>query len=786
MAEGGTAGGDRKPGVIGRSLPRLEDPPLVAGLGNFAADISFPRQLVMRVVRAGYAHGRITAIDTAAACAAPGVVAVWTAAEVADVPPVPYREGRIEPLEPYRQPVLARDIVRYVGEPVAAVFAEDAYLAEDAADLVQVAIEPLPTHLAAEAPPVEFAPGRSSEALVLRKAYGDLDAAFHNAHRVIALELSVGRHSGVPLETRGAIARWDQGRDLLELHGAAKVLHRNRAALAALLGRPEASIQLHEGNVGGGFGIRGELYPEDILVCVAALRLRRPIKWIEDRREHLIAANHSRQQLHRIRAAVDRDGHLLGVDDDFFLDQGAYPRTHAARVVDMTAAILPGPYRIPAYRAVGHYRLTNKTPAATYRSPGRYESTFVRERLMDAIAAAYELDPIELRRRNLIAASEMPYVIPIEALGEEVSYDNGDYAALLDQALDKIDWPGLQETLARRRAAGEAVGVGVAVFVEKTGLGPRDGAHIIVDPAGGIELITGGASVGQGFETTMAQICADTLGVDYRRVRVTHGHTDRIEFGLGAHASRATVMSGGATHAAALAVREKAIAMAAELMQAPAETLDIIDGRVIRKDRPAGPSMSLGEIAASLAPTSKVLGDRTPGLSADGWFHTAQMTYPYGVHLAVVRVDRETGATVVERFLIAYDIGRAVNPMLVEGQLVGGFAQGMGGALFEEFLYDPQGEPLSVTFADYLLPTLHEVPPVDILLTEDAPSPRNPLGIKGAGEGGITAVAAAIAQAIDDAIGIKGAITTLPVTPQRLKAILDRAAPQSASASPAG
>jgi carbon-monoxide dehydrogenase large subunit/6-hydroxypseudooxynicotine dehydrogenase subunit gamma len=359
-------------------------------------------------------------------------------------------------------------------------------------------------------------------------------------------------------------------------------------------------------------------------------------------------------------------------------------------------------------------------------------------------------------------------------LGEEIEYDSGDYIGLLDKALTRIGWDELQAALKRRRDAGEAVGAGLALFVEKSGLGPTDGVAINVDTTGTVEVITGGASIGQGFETVMAQICADQLGVDYRRVRVVHGRTDRIEYGIGAHASRATVMTGSATAVAALKLRAKALEVAAELMQTPVDALELSEGQVTRKDRTAGPSMSLGEIAASLAPTSKTLGDRDPGLSVTGWFHTAHQTYPYGVHIAVVRVDRETGGVTVERFLIAYDIGRAVNPMLVKGQIVGGFAQGLGGALYEEFNYNEHGDPLSVTFADYMLPTIAETPVIDVLLTEDAPSTCNPLGIKGAGESGITGVGAAIASAIDAAIGMPGAVTQLPVTPQRLKEILRR------------
>ena len=754
--------------VVGRSVLRLEDPPLLTGEGRFVADLSFQHQLQMRVVRSAHAHGRIVAIDTAAALATPGVVAVWTSRDVADLPPIGLREGLgtrqadVAWLLPYLQPVLARERVRYVGEPVAAVFAEDPYLAEDAADLVTVAVEELPVLLAAEDHPGEFVPGHGTEADIIRKGYGDLDAGFAAAHAVIELDLTVGRHSGVPLETRGALARHDPARNVVELYGAAKIPHVTRDLLARTLGRSSASVHLHEGHVGGGFGIRGELYPEDVLVSLAALRLGRPVKWIEDRREHLMAANHSRQQRHRIRAGVDREGHILAIDDAFFHDQGAYLRTHGTRVADMTAGLLPGPYRVPAYRVIGHVRLTNKTPAATYRAPGRYEGTFVRERLMEAIAARLGIDPVEVRRRNLIASTEMPYERPLDAIGDEIVYDSGDYAGLMDKALSAVGWASLQAGLRRRRAAGETVGAGLAIFVEKSGLGPTDRVTISVDNQGIVEVVTGGASVGQGFETVMAQIAADVLSVDYRRVKVVHGHTDRLEHGVGAHASRATVMTGSAAHIAASALKEKALEAAAGLMQMPVAALDLFGGRVIGRDLPGGPSMDLGEIARN-----------TPGgLSAEGRHTTGHMNYPYGVHVAVVRVDRATGGVEIERYLTAYDIGRAVNPMLVEGQIAGGFAQGVGGALAEEFLYDSRGEPLSVTFADYLMPTAREVPPLEMIITEDAPSPLNPLGLQGAGEAGVNGVGAAIAAAIDDAVGIPGAVTRLPVTPQRLREIL--------------
>jgi carbon-monoxide dehydrogenase large subunit/6-hydroxypseudooxynicotine dehydrogenase subunit gamma len=763
--------------VLGHPVPRIEDRPLVTGHGRFAGDVSFPHQLHMRIVRSSHAHARITSIDTAKARAQPGVVAVWTNDDIADLPPIDFRDPSAEVLKPYRQPVLARGRARYVGDPVAAVFAEDPYVAEDAAELVEIAVEPLPALTDAHELG-EFDAGRATEPTIVRHSFGDIDAAFARAHAVIELALTAGRHSGVPMETRGAIGRYDAARDVLELHGAAKVPHRNKETLVRMLKRSPHGIHLFEGHTGGGFGIRGELYPEDVLVLLAAMRLGRPVKWIEDRREHLICANHSRHQHHRIRAAVDAGGRLLGIEDEFFHDQGAYVRTHGARVVGRTMSMLTGPYKVGAYRAVGHFRLTNKTPAATYRAPGRYEGTFVRERLMDAIAHKLGIDRIELRRRNLIPGAEMPFTVAFDEPGaEELILDSGDYPALLDKALAHFGWDEVQAEVKRRRAAGEAVGTGVGLFVEESGRGPADGAKISIDADGTIEVVTGGASVGQGFATAMAQICAEQLGVDYSRIRIVHGRTDRIAHGIGAHAARATVMTGGAVNETALALRGKALQYAAELLQTPADMLDIVDGVVRRRGATGGPSISLADIARRVGPGSKFLHGREPGLSAEAWFHTDHTVFPYGAQLAVVRVDRDTGHVTVERLMIAYEVGRAVNPLMLAGQLVGGSIQGVGGALLEEFTYDANGEPLAVTFADYLMPTLRDAPPVDVLIAEDFPSPRNPLGLKGGGEGGINAVGAVIAGAIDDAIGIPGAVTRLPVTPQRLRELLRRGAP---------
>ncbi|MFT7476460.1 MAG: carbon-monoxide dehydrogenase large subunit, partial [Verrucomicrobiales bacterium] len=693
------------------------------------------------------ASGTIVHVDTTEAASLDGVLAVWTGADVAHIPPIDFRQIGYPELLPHRQNVLAQHTVHYVGEPVAIVVAVDPYIAEDAAELVDIEIEP--TDLSV------------TEIMQLDHEYGEVDEAFERADHVITLNLAVGRHSGIPMETRGLLARPNPESGVLELHGASKVPHYTRTAIANMLGLDPEAVVGREGHVGGGFGIRGELYPEDVLVAWAALQLDRPVKWIEDRREHLIAANHSRDQKHHIRAATQSNGIITAIENEFWCDQGAYVRTHGATVPTLTAAMLPGPYVIPAYRSRGHIVLSNKTPAGTYRAPGRFEATFVCERMMEAVARTVGIDSVEVRRRNLIPADAMPFDRRLTALGTSVVLDSGDYERLFDRLLTHIDVDTLSRQLRARRDSGELVGLGLGLFVEKSGLGPFEDVHVMMRPDGTVEVVTGAASVGQGMETAIAQICATDLDMDYRDVTVIHGQTDRIARGIGAFASRVTVMAGSATRLATDAIKDEARRIAAGLLEVSAEDLEYRSGAIGVRGQP-DVELSLADIAEA-APG---------GLRSEATFTTEHMTYPYGGHAAVVRIDPETGGTTIERYVVAYDVGRAINPMLIEGQILGGAAQGIGGTLLEEFLYDDLGNPLVTSFMDYLMPTATEMPQVEVLISEDVPSPLNPLGVKGAGEGGTNACGAALTTAIEEAIGRPGAISTLPITPQAIRSLL--------------
>ncbi|MCZ6563824.1 MAG: xanthine dehydrogenase family protein molybdopterin-binding subunit, partial [Deltaproteobacteria bacterium] len=735
---------------IGARVKRTEDLRLLRGVGRFVGDIRRVGMLHAAILRSPCAHARILKVDTEAATKMAGVVAVLTFADMAGVKQIPMRMGKVEGLERSLQYPLARDKVRYVGEPVAVVVAESRYLAEDTLELIDVQYELLdavtdPWEAMQPGTPIlhESVPDNIAAHFVVD--VGDIDRAMAEADEIIEEEFSVQRHAAVPLETRGLVAEFDEGRGVLSVWGPTKVIHTNRMILSELLDMPESCIHLIEPDVGGGFGARGEFYPEDFAIPFVAKHLKQPVCWIEDRSENLKATNHSREQGHYLKVAVKRDGTILGVEDRLYFNMGAYTRTHGAVPAISGSAMLRGPYKIANYRADVFCILTNKTPAGTYRSPGRYEAAFVRERMIDMVVHRLGLDPADVRRRNFIQPHEMPYDCGPHKY-HDVVYDSGNYPGLLEKALTKIDYPELKASSGKARREGRAVGVGIACFVETSGVGPWEYARVEVDPTGKVVVYAGCASLGQGVETVLSQIAADALNVRPEEIMVVHGDTNLVPFGMGSNASRTTVMAGSAVFRAALKVKEKLFQLAAGAFEIGPGDLQLVDGRVAVRGAPER-SMTFAQLARLAAPHSALKGGIQPGISETDFFAAPRRTFPYGVHVAQVEVDRETGLVQILKYLVSEDIGRAVNPMLVEGQMVGGFAQGLGGALLEEFAFNSDGQPLATSFMDYLLPTAMEVPHVELLLVEECLSPSNPLGVKGAGEGGIVAVGGALANA---------------------------------------
>jgi len=761
--------------VIGTAVPRKEDPRLLRGRGAFTDGFHARGELWARIVRSPVAHGTVRTVDVTRARQARGVAAAVTAAELPPGLAIPIRLAlRGLPLTDYLQPVLAAGVVRYVGEPLAVVVAGDAYAAEDAAELVDLDIEPLPAVLdaaaaAGDGSPRLFPAGNVAADVTLD--YGDPEAAFARAAHVAETEIEIGRHTAVPLEPRALLAEPDPRTGGLSITGMTKVPVFNRDVLAAMLGIDETLIHVRAIDAGGGFGVRGEFYPEDYLVPWLARTLGRPVKWAEDRAEHLVAVNHSRQQVHRIRGAFDGNGRILALADDILHDNGAYCRTHGITVPELTVAMLPGPYRVPAFRGRIRVLLTNKTPCGTYRAPGRFEGTTAREQLLDMAADQLGIGRAELRRRNLLRPDELPCRRPLTTLGTDVVLDTGDYPALLAAAEAEAARLGYQALVAQGREAGRRRGLGLAVFLEKSGLGPQETADVMVSKTGTVHVHSGGTSLGQGIETVLAQIAADALGIGMDMVRVVNGDTALQPYGSGSWASRTTVVAGNAVHAAAAAVAGRARQLAARMLEAAEDDLVAADGMIAVRGDPRS-AVRLAQIAGAAAPAGGHLRPGEPaGLAARRRFDVTHMTYPYGVHIAVAEVDPGTGEVRVLRYLVAYEVGRAVNPVLVEGQLRGGVAQGIGGSLLEEFSYDETGQPQAVTFMDYRMPTAAEVPPIDVLVTQQARSPGNPLGVMGAGEGGISAAGAALASAVRDALGLAGSVGRLPLTPVRVTAL---------------
>ncbi len=759
------SGVEERGSAIGAALGRHEDERLLRGEATFVDDFSLPGMLHAAVLRSPYPHARIAGIDAGEARKLAGVVAVLTREDLPqDLQPIPIRLCPDDALRAFLQHPLAGERVRYVGEPVALVVADSRAVAEDALACIDVDYQSLPacTDIAAKPPMALFDSAEDNLASLITQSFGDLEAARTGARHCVRLSFTTGRHSGVPLETRGLLAQYEAGGGRMHIWGATKVTHFNRSVLAAMLGWPEHRVHLAETSVGGGFGVRGEFYPEDFLIPFAALHLRRPVKWVEDRLEHLTATNHSRQQRYELELTLDGDGRFLALDATVGNDMGGYLRTHGTIVPGLSAGMLPGPYRFEAYRCEMRAVLTNKTPTGTYRAPGRFECNAARERLIDVAAARIGMDPAELRRRNLIGPEQMPYRRMTEILGEEVVFDTGDYPKALEKVLELSGFHERRanpDTQSRKRR-----GVGLACFVEKTGKGPFEGARVRLDATGELIVETGVANVGQGLETCLAQIAADAVGVSAGQVTVRHSDTDRIDYGVGTFASRATVMAGSAVWEAGRALRERLLTHAARWLGAAPGEIDLRDGWVSVAD---GPRHPLRELAARCTPDA-VAGDEAV-LEVTRYFHQDHMTYSHGAIVAQAEVDTLTGAVRPQHIWLVCDVGRVVNPRMLAGQIEGGVVQGLGGALLEEFVYDDDGQLLSGSFQDYLLPYVTDAPRISHLCLTDTPSSLNPLGVKGAGEIGIAGVGGALANAVAQALGSAGEhVNCLPITPERV------------------
>lgn len=765
-------------GYVGSSVRRKEDDRLLRGAGRFVGDIKRPGMLYAAIYRSSVAHAALKRVDTEAARKIPGVVDVITAVDLGPVKPIPMRLAPRDDLIRALQRPLASDRIRYVGEPLAVVVAESRYIAEDALEVLSAeyeTLEPLVDVRRAIVPgaPVLHPAVPDNIAGHFTVSTGSIDDGLAEADEVFEAEFYIQRHSGVPLETRGLVAEFDEGTGVLTIWGPTKVVHFNHAVLADLLGMSPSRIRMIELEVGGGYGIRGEFYPEDFLIPFTAMRIRRPLCWIEDRAEHLMSANHSREQHHRVKIGAKKDGRIVAFDDVLLNAMGGYIRTHGATVPTMTAAYLPGPYKLDNYRCNANCVLINKTPAGTYRGPGRFGAAFVRERVVDLVARKLNLDPAEVRLKNFIPTELMPYRTGTVAFNKPTIYDSADFEKQFRLALERFGYEEKRDWCAEQRKKGRAVGIGFGCFVEKSGLGPFDYARVEMDSTGEIVVYTGAADLGQGVETVLSQIVADTLSADIATIRVVHGDTSVVPYGGGSFASRGTVLAGNSALVAAQAARERLLAFAAVALQADAADLVLDKGRVWAKGNKA--SVSFAELGKLATPVSALSLGLKPGISGEGFFEVEHMNYPYGVHMAMVEVDTETGFLKILKYLIAYDVGRAINPMLIDGQLVGGMAQGLGGALLEEFAYDEDGQLLSGSFMDYLQPSAVEVPPVETVITQDAPSPLNPLGVKGAGEGGTVGVGAALSNAVCDALGGVVEIYELPLTPVRVRALAQKA-----------
>jgi len=777
---------------IGESVRRREDLPLVQGKGRYAADLEVPGMVHMAVLRSPHGHARIRGIDASRARALPGVFDVISAADLAGIGEFPVL-WRLPGLKPSGIPVLARDKVRYVGEPVAAVVAESRYVAEDALDLIEVDYEPLPAVADVEA---AIAPG----APVINDAWGDniaikhvvsgvnakgeagdVEGAFAAAHTVVTGRFKINRFSGVPLETRGLLAIHDPLSGDLTLWSSSQVAHKLRTQLSEVLNFPEASIRIRTPNLGGGFGVKWDAYPEDALVCILAQRLGRPVKYIEDRREHLQATVHAREQLHELEMAVAEDGTVLGIRGRIYCDLGAHPHSVGIGPAWVTGVSLTGQYAIKNLSCDVYAIATNKVPSSTFRGFGGPEATFAIERLMDKAALALAMDPAEIRRRNYIQPDEFPWF----SAGGGV-FDSGNYPGLLEKALAAVGYDALRDEQARLREQGVHRGIGIGAYIHTAGFGPSmvlgllsyytsgyEGSTIKVDPGGNVTIYTGMIPMGQGTETTLAQVAADQFGVDIDKVKVVWGDTSQTPYtGFGSAGSRSNVAAAAIIKAGEV-VKAKAERIAANLLEASPDDVVYADGAVTVKGSP-DKRVELREIAEQAYLAHRLPEGDQPTLEGTYVYDPALFTIASGCHIAVVDVDVETGELKIVKYVVVDDAGTIINPLLVEGQIQGGLAQGFGGAQLEEFVYDEDGQLLTQSFMDYLLPSIHEMPDVEIH-HQVTPSPHTPGGFKGMGEAGTFPPGPALANAVSDALRPLGVeVDAMPITSNAVWALLQR------------
>jgi carbon-monoxide dehydrogenase large subunit len=769
---------------FGQPIKRNEDPRLLTGQALFTDDVHLPGMLHVAFVRSDYAHGYLRSIDTSAARETPGVVAIYTAEDLGDywrpgpllVPPPPIPNLVFHQRT---QVPLAKGKVRHVGEPIAVVVAESRYLAEDAAEKVVVMIDPLPAvvdiekALSSDAALIHDELDQNLNAHAIQRK-GDYETARQQAHKVIKRRFLYDRGTAAAMENRGIVASWDAKSEQLLMYDTTQAPIAIRNGIAAMLGLSEKQVRVIAPFIGGGFGPKIMMfYPEEVTLAWITVQLGRPVKWIEDRQENFYATTQERGQVHEAEIAVTSDGRVLGVKDVFLHDAGAYA-PYGLTVALNSQCTLLGQYDVPNYYTEFKSVFTNKPIVTPYRGAGRQHGVFVMERLLDIAAKELGMDRVEIRRRNFIPPDKFPYNNQIIYQDfAPLIYDSGNYEPALDKAVELIGYHQfIQEEQPRLRAAGKHVGIGIVTYVEGTGIGPYEGARVTIETSGRVSVATGVGTQGQGHYTSFAQIVAEQLGVSVENVRLTTGDTAEFYWGAGTFASRGAVVAGNAIHAAAVKVREKVLKKAGEELEVAIEDLELVDGLARVKGSPET-AIKLGDLAARANPMRGAVKPGTePGLEATDYFGPERGATASGVHAMIVEVDPETMLVEIKKYVVVHDCGVVINPMILEGQIQGGIAQGIGNAFYEQLHFDENGQLLNASFMDYLVPTADTVPTI---LTDhvETPSPLNPLGIKGAGEAGAIPVGPLFAQAVEDAFrGTALEILEIPLSPNRLFALL--------------